>query len=301
MTETKSPKGFRNYRVNSWIQLIDCVKNTKRNPGSGNSSAKRDSSDWAGTSNLNEALDLAVAGWEEGTEIIKKFQEEIADQLDKSIDSRRKVEIKSSVQGGAVNIGRFLVGHPQNMIAIQFKPDEIEKDRYIKISVQCLNSCGAKNEAIIRRGAAVVALTDELEKMGYRVEIDAIFHSRSDSEFRGSGTSDYFNLIIPLKRSDEPISIAKLAFVFGHPASTRRIYFGACERFPNVAHSKTVTGYAYGSVPKGFDEELKSNYDVNFDASTLLTKHFNSDENATKWLVENIDTINKKFGSEKEG
>ena len=277
-------------RFISWNALLKFISKRDRNHGAADESQKTTSPDWYGTRTLSGATDLAVSGWDKGLEKIKAFAEQIADQVEQAVDTRRRIKIESSFVGGAVNVGRFVQGQPKHMIGIRTEKLQGDKERAVRIGVQCWNACGSNADAIMRRGSACAALIDELETMGFRCELDAVYHCNT------ANGSD--SLIVNLKRSEEPVSLAKLAFALAHPSSFRRICFATYERYSDKAHSETITQGAYGQNKSKFSRQIADDYDVCVDATTYNVDTFGSDKNATNWIVEQIKKINASFADD---
>ena len=95
-------------------------------------------------------------------------------------------------------------------------------------------------EAMIRKGAAVVALIDQIERSGQRVELIATQISKTHRQY------DEQHIFITVKQPDEPLDLDRISFAVAHPSMLRRV----CFRIMEVTYDKPVSGY--GSV-----EEMK--------------------------------------------
>ena len=74
-------------------------------------------------------------------------------------------------------------------------------------------------EAMIRKGAAVVALIDQIERSGQRVELIATQISKTHRQY------DEQHIFITVKQPDEPLDLDRISFAVAHPSMLRRVGF----------------------------------------------------------------------------
>jgi hypothetical protein len=176
-----------------------------------------------GTSSFEEAQQLAKAGWPEGLAQIKTLADLLVTQL---FDQVQRKTLTASVAGGAVNIGRFLVGRPDCFSV--WTPDVVATGRgpIVRVVYNTGASAATSADRMFRRGSAAVALIDLLERSGRRVEVTLA--SRVTSK-RGNG---FVTVRSTLKRADEPVNLSNLAFALCNASTHRRLMWAVRETFP---------------------------------------------------------------------
>lgn len=232
---------------------------------------------WSGTETWAEAMDLAKKGWPEGLAEIKKMSETIWKVVGQEI---LKTTFTYDVCGSGADVDRFLLGEPENMI--QFRQEEsIGHGKIVKIRVNNVASSGVNVETMFLRGAALVALVDALEHLGFSCEIataDAIAR-----DWRGDEQVLQYNVM--LKRAGAALDLDRLAFVFAQPAWLRRLILGAMEHEPSDVRVMFDVGGGYGhpTESRGLTSEERG-----IDVPSLRhgTHHWNDMKAATAWVLD---------------
>ena|ERR1043166_10252420 len=193
---------------------------------------------FSGTVDFAEALALARDGWPEGAARVKQIATALSDRIQGSLNERQIAAW--DVTGADVDVGRFVVGEPENMI--DFVPDVVNAPaKFLRVVINISASHAFTVDQITRKGAAVVALVDALESQGYRVEIDAVECSASDRRPTHTHTT-----VIRLKQAGEPCEIDRLAFAMAHPAMLRRLHFSFVETLSAEWRARIHVGGNYG-------------------------------------------------------
>ncbi len=192
------------------------------------------------------AVSLAQHGWPEGAAKVAELADAIYADLRLRMDD--DLQPVADVAGGAVNIGDYLAGAPDCMVAMELQPVPRPEVR-IAVSIGFSGSITA--DLILTRGAAILALAQALIRSGLRVTL--VGESRSLSTRGAKVRSDMF---IDLIRPGESADVDALAFALVHPAMLRRLGFAVIERGPaEVSAPLTAAGYgiAPSDAPDGFD------------------------------------------------
>jgi hypothetical protein len=170
-------------------------------------------SSWDLNAGWEGALHMARHGWLDG----------VTDMSDKLALKPPHTDSEPSwrydVAGEMPDIGRFLAGDPAHMKR-HGHPKGHRPVITLAIGANAVASVSARQMA--NYGAAMVAVIDQLESTGRRVEAHATFVST------GSGSR-----ICPVwcvKRAEDSLDLSALAFSLAHPAAFRRLGFAIYER-----------------------------------------------------------------------
>lgn len=196
----------------------------------------------------DDALRLAHDGWREQVSTIDP------DAL-ASRDGAPVWGTRFDVSGGYVDIDRFLMGEPENMVE-----PIVESHRPITrfaINVAVAGSLSA--EEMLEQARAVIGMVDDLTSNGRAVEV-VVYLYVTDGGWGDSAQSILY--VIPLKRSTDHIDLSSFAYWLGHPLSFRRIGFSALEQetYKTRAHFRIKRGGGYGhcafEAPPGLDADV---------------------------------------------
>ena len=197
--------------IPSWDDLIEHLRTAKVQDGwAGHdlSSEQRDPyyTKWTGAESLDHAIHLAV----HGCPVIR-------DRMDAAVAAlpvEQVIEWEFAPVGVLPCIPAYAAGTPESMMF----PVEIERQtRIARICVNISASASVSPDAIIQRGAAIVALIDRLQIEGWRIELSVV-----DQSNHGNDTSSYR---IVVKQSQEPIDMDRISFALAHPSMLRRVLF----------------------------------------------------------------------------
>lgn len=173
-------------------------------------------SGWNGCVSWEEAKRLATFGWFDGLEKMKTISVELSEIVATKIERHHP---EYAFAGHIVDVGMFLSNSPEYFIV----KDPIIREQDDKIlTLVCSVSFSAQisSDVIIQRGAMICALVDALEMSGYRCEI--IINDVSISRGR-------LEIDVMLKKAQQSLNLAELAFCLGHPAMLRRFMFSTAE------------------------------------------------------------------------
>jgi len=270
---------------------------------------------WNGTRSFNEAVKLALTGWEEGVEKVLKIRDKLEADIRGQIPISR---LEFDVSGDFIDMGRYLTGEPENF---GFDEDtEFRRDSPIGKVIHIVVNIGASStldpKVIIARGATIAALISLLEMTGKRCEVDAVTatYSSNGSDNRGASKSWYVQLAgytfsdmwltrIRLKEANEPLEISKMVMMLAHPSALRRLVFAAYERAPQEAvdffqFRDTLGWYGVpGNVPN--DDESCEPYERRRGDIYLPTQYspalFYDIKRAKKWIQDQLKVVGVKL------
>lgn len=201
--EKISPKGKKYYFFKNVNEIIKLVENNRTNSYA---SSEGYDPDFYGTKDMDEALDLAKFGWQEGA---KKLNNEI-----KMMNSKMEYINKFDVVGRHVSVPRYINGHPQSMI----RRVQVEKRDNVVNLIRFASVVGSVNSnEMIKMGVDFVTLVQSLESKGYRCNVDVVFAS--------DGGSGYQLVRVRIKNSNERLNVMKMSFPMCHPSMFRRFIF----------------------------------------------------------------------------
>ena len=215
----------------------ECMADMHRDPNEAwgdEPSSVRGTHEFTGSNSFEESQQLAISGWAEGRDAMDA-DVEFAKAKEASF---KRPEWEYGMAGQRVCVPSYAAGAPMHMM---FMDDEDAKPLPI-VRIYC--DIGAvwytSTEAMIRKGAAVVALIDQIERAGQRVELIATQISKTHRQY------DEQHIFITVKQPDEPLDLDRISFAVAHPSMLRRV----CFRIMEFTYDKPVSGY--GSV-----EEMK--------------------------------------------
>lgn len=224
MKITRPDKNTKTITFDSIQELVNYIDNTPTTPAySSNPGSEGAGSSWYGTKDMPEARELLRTGWiDKSREIEQKLNDKIKKEPTPAIRQKSVYD----VVGGNASVPRYLQGVPTNMIRQVRKP---VKEKVITVNYACGFASRVTAEQIIEAAIDCLSYVNKLENSGTRVNVNTVWlvHHPEDSEKR-------FAWVVPVKKSSERLSIAKLAFTLCHPSMLRRIMFACLERDPEV-------------------------------------------------------------------
>lgn len=200
---------------------------------------------WMGTETWEDAKNLAVNGWPEGLERVRKLTAPLYDRVSNRV---LKPQPYFDVEGMSVDMTRLMEGDPE--CVLNFRNSEETADasgKHVHIMVNVFITSGFSAEDAFRRGAALCALVDILESTGRTVTVDALMGAWG----RDEGVK--IETIVPIKKAGETLNMEQLAFITCHVSMCRRLGF-ACWETSVIADRIGAIGQAgyYGQQRKPF-------------------------------------------------
>jgi len=257
-------------------------------PLSNRSSHSESSGAWYGTRSFWEASKLAREGWPEGLEKIAALSERIGTVVGQYVQGQSLVH---DVQGAYVDVGRFLEGDPENMIDFAEELKLGDGGRIVKLVIDTGASCGITGDQIFRRGAAIIALVDALEKAGLVAEIELLYLTNSEGHHRGKQAQSQIRFLV--KRAGENIELDRIAYLFAHSSWIRRHAFalqeGQSEEYRRLfGIGSGCYGYPCNKLPEQFTGDGIIAIDALGSGDRYTTQAWNSEASAIAWVLDQL-------------
>lgn len=239
----------------------------QKESGMSGASLREGDSDWYGTASMDEAIEFARFGWEEGRRTLLRRVGHVA--VSELVGRRLAVDPVSSYSGDEVDIDNFLMRRPDHMVEYPLRYDVGGKQATVLMN--CSIAAGVSAERIMRRGAAVLAAIEALRTDGYSLGLTMMEASRSSSS---RTTVEYY---IPVVHPGGFLDMDAVAFCVAHPSFLRRLIFALNEHEP-VGLRRTMgfsggEGYGWpariasGLPPHSFVIEQGEGLDLEDDAA----------------------------------
>lgn len=190
--------------------------------------------DWAGTT-YDKARDMLLHGYDKSVNtVVSKVN-----QLQKRTFIDKPQRVRDYV-GFSPIVPNVILGYPKTMWNnhIETKPN-----RVITLLYDVGVSCGVSKKELEEHGARVVSYVMNLERLGYRIRIDAM------DGFTGDHT---YCVRIAVKHENQPINLKRVAFPMTHVGFTRTLGFDWYERCPDAEYMG-----GYGAPMYNLDDELR--------------------------------------------
>lgn len=240
--------------IQEFIQTINSLPNNKYFK---NQNSSHDGSEsFCGTKSYEEAEQLLVGGWEEGSELLSQ-KVKPTQKVSATVKSSRPVY---SVIGSQASVPRYLQGIPTNMIS---RKATYTKQKVVTLTKGISYSVRFSQEKIIEESMKALQVVQALENGGQRVRLNVMLAT--------SYLSQSSVCKVCVKQPDERMNISKMAFALAHPSMLRRFMLRWIETDPFVTFN---LGCAYGK------------------SSEQSVKELAMDKNEY-YLPEEIDDINK--------
>ena len=179
-----------------------------------------------GTSTFDDAVSLAQAGWAEGAARVAEIRASLNEYVEAS-KSAACQQFAWDVTGDFVDVGRALSGEPEAFGSYNdYEVGRFGSQRVVRLYANLGVSGSVKSAAIFARGAVVLATVDLLESLGLRVELWAAKGTSRKNE----GPAQH-QVEVLVKAANQPVDVDRLAFVFCHNSSLRRLFWSHQERY----------------------------------------------------------------------
>lgn len=235
-----------------------------------------DNGDWAGTSSWDEAMSLAVNGWQDIRPsidaAIAPIRERLADTLDTQI-----IRV-FDMFGYEPDVDRFVAGEMDCMID-DFMHEEPKTGKVFTVLISGTVNAFVTADTLLKRGTAIAGLIEAFQILGYDLEL-----WYEDSVKRG--VADQYSQLVRIHRAGDLIDLNTLMFPLAHPSWLRRFFFAACEG-ESAAMRKAFgfkKGHGYGSAADLLCvEQVNPSFVLTKGGSTPDTRLMDSDPVA--WIL----------------
>lgn len=279
-TQIAGNKGHRQ-DFSSVTDLLNTVCDTPATvPATQRYSRKTDSGmkGFSGSESFEATVELARNGWPEGRDYVAKFSQVLFDKIASKIFVPQVVFRES---GEEVDVATLMSNEPECFL--EFEDSDIVRDtpsgrsKIVKI-VSSVDACGFVSvEMMLRRGAAVCALVDAMEKSGRRCEVVATVASR------GSNGKTLQNAVT-LKYADQPLQFDILAFMLAHASVLRRLFFGLWETVPADIRALYMMGNS-NYMGYGAPVEADVEGDIVLSQASYNNQCWHSEQKTIEWVL----------------
>ena len=231
---------------------------------------------WTGGLTWDEATKQAQSVWPEGLKQIEKIRAIISPIITKQVLRPRPT---NAMYGYSVDVGSYLSNDPECFFSQEYEQRNYP-GKIFKLVVSISFSAQITPKTIIQRGAMICALIDALEYAGHRVEVVCDWAANSDYLNRIYKENKWWlEVVVTIKKANQPLDMSDLAFCLAHPAMLRRIMFSVAE-LNGWSDSVSNYGYPAEATEKG-DMYIKEIFSGEV-----------PDDNAIDWVIEQL----KKLG-----
>lgn len=267
------------YEFDSWPELMRVATDAPNlAPELGERTSRRidESGDWAGTKTFEDGVKLAREGWPEGADRIAALRDTLYLHLAEIV---QRTEVGHARQGpGHLNLKRYSTGNPAPYRVRRETDEQIEIERQrgvLRLAFNMAASACIDTEVMFRRGAAIAALVDCLERARFRVELDigAACHVGSER----------VDVHCRVKNAGDHLEPDLLAFVCAHASAFRRIMFSVWETLPAAKRAACWITEAgnYGYPCASF---TRRDCDIVIEAADGRDERWESTESAAQWV-----------------
>lgn len=175
------------------------------------------------TERFEDAVELARAGWPEGTAKVVEHRENNAAFLAAAKVAKTR-QFGWDVEGQWIDVGRLLSGEPE-CCGAEFEDGDAVASRVVSLRINQAVSAAVDTDTICARGVTVLCAIDLLESCGIRCEVILSKACLASGTKSGSIKNRRVESHVVLKRASDPVDLDRLAFWIAHPSSFRRFGF----------------------------------------------------------------------------
>lgn len=226
-----------------------------------------------------KAVELMRYGWPAGTAEANKYVVKLMPKLPHAQRIKKVYRPSVAPIGGInLNVPSVVQGSPDMFIGHIPTRQKTRGSKIVRIGVnQSASGCtgGAK---LIHRGAAILAMMQTLQRMGFSPDITVF-----DAFETGWGSSRYAYLsewhVMPAGAKPNPDVIA---FAMAHPSCLRRIMFAMLEHAPDP--SQLHGGYGMVSAMRATFPDVCKGFDIIVDSLSGDNPVWNNEQSVVDWV-----------------
>ncbi|HYF97200.1 MAG TPA: hypothetical protein VD947_04155 [Patescibacteria group bacterium] len=268
-------------------EVTALAQQSLRAKDSNDRSSQNSGSEFSGTHNLEEAIDLLQFGWPEGMAAARDLLSKIdLDEMTQQFQERFTQTTYYDLAGDEADVGRYLDGDPESMRNIVVVPQKVGS--IVKILINLSQHYNVSADRMRRRGVVALGAVEALHRLGYSVDLHGYELSTPSGD---SASSTKYEAYIPLLSPGSITNLDTISFAIAHPSFLRRIIFAVEEEEPEEIrdlfgfHSSEGYGIPHDLKPSqykdpnvihiGKDEALcKKDKDMPKELKRLLDKLF---------------------------
>lgn len=243
--------------------------------------------EWSGSKSMDETLKMARDGWKEGADQVERLRAKI-----EASTPQAPRMIRYGIAGVNPSVPRAVAGNLFNMRV----PDQSRsrKRPVITIVSNMAANCGVSAHQITNRAAAVAAIIDKIESVGYACEVISTSTTKGGGWWGGSDNDYTAATSVVVKRSDQPVDTMRLAFGLGHSSLFRRMVFADWGVEPTAQNGlgEGLGRHCDMFIPKDEDHDIKGVYTLS--SAEQNGCYFDTEERSM------VDGLNYLMGQLKE-
>ena len=223
---------------------------------------------WSGTPSHDAALRLAKDGWHDIRHLVDATRSIVMDKVSEVVQFTHAPIM--SVAGAVVDMGVYMTGHPECMIAFDPEPEN-KPEKVLRIVMDPGASARYKAGWMANRGGAVASLLEILQMLGHSLEIYVV------SPVVGVIRGKIHTPLITAHKAGTVCDIDALMFACGHPSMLRRLIFSL----------RGSHGWGMGStvaIPQDLADEVDAQIVVNRDEHRLAGEP-DAGLHPTEWVL----------------
>jgi hypothetical protein len=238
-------------KFNSFSELLSYANTS---PHLDHHSNTGSSSFCGGTNNLAEAVKLATEGWHDERDALDRMLRVMQDQIGERFQTVKRSY--NSVHGSRVDMGRFLGGRPDHMVAYR-KVATTSQGKICRLILDYGANGSTSADDMLKRGVTITALVDLLATMGISIELWGETTVKV-------GSDQTHTTLVQMHDPREPLDIDSLMYAIAHPAMLRRLTFSVREKWSGKGGASKMSSHGHGtSIPITFAEELQCDVVLN--------------------------------------
>tara|TARA_R110002153_G_scaffold274037_1_gene446795 strand:+ start:34645 stop:35481 length:837 start_codon:yes stop_codon:yes gene_type:complete len=226
----------------------DRLQQNNRDRKYGTASTASDDSAFYGGWSFKKALECAQngGGWQKGAEMMPRVHVPNLTLKGRAIDTPY---VDSDVVGFAPNVPAYINGVPDSMLSFNEAP---QGNKLLRVAVAVGRCASTKQKHVLNRGAAIMAVLDQLSRDGYSIELWALWRNSND----GKGVS----IETCVKHGTDVWSPESIAMALCHVSFQRRLCWRVAESIEGQNHGASITRSSYGN---GYATEY-DDFDLSF-------------------------------------
>jgi hypothetical protein len=221
----------------SWTEFVAHAESKPSDPTYSSSRQASATDAWDLRTGFDKSVKLArEGGWRKGIDTVKELSDAYVGATSELME---RPEYLYDIEGESLDVARFLVGEPEVWLR-QDDPRTTQAagSRVIRIVVNCAYAGFTDGNAVLKRGAAIVALAQLLELSGHSVAVDAVL---------ASGYAFVLETRVPIKSPGAAFDLDRITFAMAHPSFLRRLWFSSSEHMSRQDQiGMQVAGGSYG-------------------------------------------------------
>lgn len=240
---------------------------------------------------FTEAIRMARgAGWKGTRKEIAAINMNVAKLVDAETVSDT-FQYVHGVAGGAIDMGRFLSGHPACMVYPSPMPIA-KRGKVVRIVTPICYSGGTKKADIRRRGSAIVGLIDALARAHYSLEVWGVL--AIDAKY---GYTDRLAYAVKIQNPATTYNPEMVMYGVGHESMLRVLGFLIEEHENPETIKRFSIGSSYGAYPFSVSVKDLPEYAQNGPAIVLpmldvmAGETYKTDEGIAEWITEQVRKV----------